>query len=103
MPKNNNNIEIMKKIVITTIFLSWVLFLSGCSNNNEWTGFYYKDKNNIGNQKNWIIQPGLKSKDDCRAWVVGMAKNNTNYDYECGYKCRFDKAYNLTICKETVK
>jgi hypothetical protein len=93
----------MKKILLLSIFFILILIFSGCSNNNEWTGFYYRDKDNIGDQKTWVIQSGLKSEADCRTWVINMAKNNSNYDYECGYKCHYEKTYDTTICKETVK
>ena len=102
----NRTIKLSKtaktSLITGAVFLA-AFVLSGCSSNNEWTGFYYKDKDNIGDQKTWIIQSGLKSKEDCRAWVIDMAKDNLNYDYECGYKCRYEKAYNTTVCKETVK
>ncbi|MDP1884648.1 MAG: hypothetical protein Q8L10_04760 [Candidatus Moranbacteria bacterium] len=94
----------MKTKIVAIIGLFFAtLFLSGCSISNDWTGFYYKDKDNIGDQKTWVIQPGLKSKEECQNWVKEVAKNNSNYDYECGYKCRYEKQYDTTICKETVK
>ncbi len=77
--------------------------LSGCSGDNEWTGVYYKNKDNIGDPSTWVVQPGLKSVEACRDWVDQIAGVNTNFDYECGYKCRDDKQYGLMVCKETVK
>lgn len=88
----------MKK---TILLLSLAIILSGCSLGNNWTGFYYPDKNNIGDESKWIIQPGLKTLQDCRDWVAGVADNNPEFDYECGYKCKYDKDYELNICKKT--
>lgn len=87
------------------IALSVALVLSGCSTatSNDWTGFYYPDKDNIGDESTWVIQPGLSSLEACRNWIDGKAGSNSNFDYECGNKCRFDDSYKMTICKETLK
>lgn len=79
-----------------------VLFLAGCSSSEDWTGVYYPNKDNIGDSSTWVIQPRLKTLEDCRDWVDGMAKNNKNFDYECARGCRNDSS-GLTVCKETVK
>lgn len=91
----------MKKLTSMLLLFS-VIFLSGCSNNN-WTWFYYSDADNIGDESTWTIQPGLNSLDECRNWVDDVAWNNDNFDYECGYKCRYESSYGMNICKETVK
>lgn len=93
----------MKRILSFVPIFLIVFFLTGCSGNNEWTGFYYKDKDNIGDQSTWVIQPGLNSKESCLDWVDQVAGDNRNFDYECGYKCQYKKDYGLTVCKETVK
>ena len=91
----------MKTLATLSIFL----LLTGCSPSvqNEWTGFYYPDKDNINDESTWVIQPGLDSLKECQMWVLGISKRNTNFDYECGYQCRYDDLYKMTICKETLK
>lgn len=90
----------MKKSLLLIFFA--MIILAGCSSKN-WTGFYYPDANNIGDESTWIIEPWFSSLDECRNWVDDMIWNNTNYDYECGYKCRYKSDYGVNVCKETVK
>ncbi len=90
----------MKKLFLLLLIS---ILLSGCSENSDWTGFYYPDKNNIGDEFSWIIEPGLNSLEECQDWVADTAGTNTNYDYECGYKCRYDNNYGMNICEETLK
>ncbi len=89
----------MKKTFLLTIC---IILLSGCSLSNEWTGFYYQDKNDIGNSTKQKIQSGFKSKEDCRNWIIQTAGNNDNFDYECGLNCKLNN-YNTYTCKETIK
>jgi len=94
----------MKKIVIECILLLFIVIsLSACSINKTWTGYYYPDKNNIGDETAWIIQSGFKNIDDCRDWVDETAKNNRNYDYECGYNCSYRQKYGMDVCEKTEK
>lgn len=86
----------MKKIIFTVLIF---VTLSGCS--NEWSGFYYPDKNNIADESQWLIKNGFKSIEECRSWIGEVAVNNNNYDYECGLKCRNENG--LNICKKTEK
>ncbi len=95
----------MKKIFTLTLFL---IFLSGCSSkktlDHNWTGFYYPDKDNINDESAWIIQPGFESLEKCQEWILfDISKNNKNFDYECGYKCKYDNLYKTTICEKTLK
>jgi hypothetical protein len=90
------------------ILIFTLILLSGClsnrSNNHDWTGFYYPNKNKIDDESTWVIQPGFKTLKDCQEWVLfEISGNNTNFDYECGYKCRYDNSYKMTICEETIK
>ncbi len=64
---------------------------------------YYPDKNNIGDESKWVIMPGLKSLDDCQQWILKISKNNSNYDYEFGKKCKYNEDTGLLVCKETAK
>ena len=91
----------IKFILLLPVVLIAVLFLSGCSLGSEWTGFYYSDINRMSDESTWRIQPGLGSLEECRNWVNTVHKPSDNYDYECGYRCRYDKDINFTVCKET--
>ena len=91
----------MRKTIFIILLLS-LIFLYGCSSNN-WTGFYYSDKNNIGDESTWTIKSGFWSLDDCRNRVNDVAGNNQNFDYECWYKCEYNNSYGTNICKETIK
>jgi hypothetical protein len=82
--------------------LVFALALSGCSKNADWVGFYYPDKDNIGDSSKWVIMPGFETLDQCRLWVADISNGKSNYDYECGKKCRREDS-GLMICKETVK
>jgi len=88
----------MKKILL---IFGIVFILSGCNVGNKWTGFYYSDINKMDNENTWKVQPGLKSLEACREWVNSVRKQGDNYDYECGYDCKYNKNVGLTICKET--
>ena len=91
-----------KLIIIGAGFLA-VFLLSGCGESKIWTGFYYPDINKLNDESTWKIQPGFESLEDCRAWVMDMAKDNKKqYDYECGYGCRYEKGIGMNVCKETL-
>jgi len=89
----------MKKVFL---LIFSIIFLSGCSLTNEWTGFYYPDKNNLGDSTKWKIQSGFISKEDCKNWAIETAGNNQSYDYECGLNCKLN-SYGSYTCKETIK
>ena len=89
----------MKKLLI--IIISTIL-LTGCSFTQEWTAFYYPDKNDVGNSSKWKTQSGFKTVEDCRSWVMQTAGDNTTFDYECGLNCKIDES-GLNICKKTIK
>lgn len=99
----NISYNVAKEWIKMIALLSIIILLSGCSASNDWTGFYYRDKDNINDENTWTIQPGLKSKEDCQNWIKMVSANNSNYDYECGYKCRYDDTYKTSICETTVK
>ena len=87
-------------ILIITIFVgAYFLFF----NNETWLGFYYPDENNLANH---IQSSELKSLEECRAWVNSQVPihnpSGSGYDYECGKNCKFDKDYELYVCKETL-
>jgi len=89
----------MKKMFLLLISAT---LLSGCSLTQEWTGFYYPDKNDISNSSKWKIQSDFETVKDCRNWIAQTAGSNPTFDYECGLNCRTDKS-GLYICKETIK
>lgn len=88
----------MKKIlvVILSIFL---LILTSCFS-WKYIWFYYPDKNNL---EKFIESPDLNSIEECRNWVNWQWYVNWKWDYECWYKCRYDKWISLYICKTTEK
>jgi hypothetical protein len=88
----------MKKIILLVVFAN---LLSGCSLTQEWTGFYYPDKNDIGNTSKWKIQSGFKTVKNCRGWIAQTAGSNPTFDYECGLNCKENK-YGVYICEKTV-
>lgn len=90
----------MKKTI--ALFIS-ILFFTSCSAYSNWTGFYYPDADNIGDESLWKIQPGFETIDDCRDWIKEVSIGNNNFDYECGYGCRYEKEYEMNICKETIR
>lgn len=89
----------MKKIFLLIVS---IIFLSGCTLSNEWTGFYYQDKNDLGNSTKLKIQAGFKSKENCRDWAIQTAGSNENFDYECGLNCK-PNDYKSYTCEETIK
>jgi len=88
----------MKKIIIPFLL---VLLGAGCLFKENWTGFYYPDADNIGDESSWVIQLGFETLDECRDWVDVVSYGNKNFDYECGSGCRYDKTYGMNICKTT--
>ncbi|PIR66500.1 MAG: hypothetical protein COU51_03635 [Parcubacteria group bacterium CG10_big_fil_rev_8_21_14_0_10_36_14] len=92
--KGKASIYILLVIALSILFMKYL-------KEENWVGFYYPDKNNIANKNSVIVQPGLKSIEDCRDWVQKQSEGNENFDYECGYRCSYDKALNITVCKKT--
>lgn len=84
------------------LFITGVLLFvgAGCTN-ITWTGYYYPDADNIGDESSWIIKSGLESLDECRDWVDSIAFNDTNFDYECGYNCKYNSSYLMEVCERT--
>ncbi len=92
----------MNKIVTFLIIALAVGFIAGqyWTKRHIWTGFYYPDKEKIGDQRTWIISPPLYSLDECRRWVNTIHKPEDDYDFQCGQGCRFSTDYGeTTICK----
>jgi hypothetical protein len=92
----------MNKIILI-LFITGSLALSGCILKKQWTGYFYPNLDTIDDKSTWIIQPGLASLEDCREWVQSLSKNKSNFDYQCGYNCRFKKEYGETICESDAK
>lgn len=91
------------KIIKYSFLLCVVMLLSACSNSKTWTGYYYSDRDNINDESTWVIQPGFENIENCRDWVDSIAKNNRNYDYECGYNCTYRQEYKMNVCEKTEK
>lgn len=89
----------MKKLFLLFIPL---FLLCGCSLTQEWTGFYYPDKNNLGDTSQLVVQAGFKNVENCRDWAEQIMENNPNADYECGLNCE-QTEYKTYTCKETIK
>jgi hypothetical protein len=84
---------------LAAIFLA-VFVLSGCGK-KIWTGYYYSNIEKMNDESTWQVKTGLRSLEDCREWIGGIPKYNNNYDYECGYGCRYEKDIRENVCKET--
>ncbi|MFC1622881.1 hypothetical protein ACFL2R_00185 [Patescibacteria group bacterium] len=87
----------MKSILLVVMFTVMTLALSGCSK-KVWTAYYYPGDGGIYDPDTWKIQTGFNSLDECRVWIVKTANGDTDYDYECGYSCRYEDG--LSICDE---
>lgn len=93
--------------VITLISLLGV----GCANQDDtktaktWTAFYYPDIRQISDETTWSVQPGLETLDACLDWVTNrmLASHDRDFDYECGYNCRYDEDFKTTVCERTEK
>lgn len=96
----------MEKIKLSAGLLIIVLLvLYFCFFKKEtWVGFYYPDVSDLTKS---IQSPTFKSLDECRVWVNSQVHlynpSGEGYDYECGKNCRFDKDYQVYICKETIR
>lgn len=88
----------MKRLLIITFI---TCAITGCYSSKKWTGFYYPDRNNIGGESSWVIQSGFENIEECRNWVDNIASTNDNYDYECGYDCKYDASWGIDICERT--
>ena len=86
-------------LFLASLFFIWMW--SENSRDKSWTGFYYPDIKTMGNENTWKIQPGFDTFEDCREWVRDIANIGNNYDYECGYGCRYEKDLKMNVCKET--
>ncbi len=84
------------------LLVIFVTLMSGCSLTQEWTGFYYPDKNDIGNSSKWKIQDGFKTVQECSDWIAQTAGDNPKFDYECGLNCKIND-YGLNVCDKTIK
>ena len=68
--------------LLTFVLLTTIL-LTGCSVNKNWTGYYYPDLDNIGDESTWVIQTGFKTINECQNWINQVVDSSTNFDYEC--------------------
>ncbi len=87
----------MKILLLILLFIT----LSGCTAKKNWTGFYYSNINKMEDESTWVIQPGFETLDDCKEWVDDIYDSNDNYDYECGYGCRYNKGLRVNVCEIT--
>jgi len=93
----------LKIIIIIILVFILVRFFQNNDNleNGQWVAFYYSNKDNIDDKSTWEIKENLNSIEECRKWIDDTIGFNMNYDYECGYKCRYDGYF--YICEETIK
>lgn len=91
----------MKKVLLLIVI---IFLLTGCSLGKQWTGFYYPDGLGFGiDESRWQIEGGFKSKGECLDWIDEVSSGNTNFDYECGKKCKYNSEFDGYICKTTEK
>jgi len=92
----------MKKILLIIVIFATIYFLF--FNKETWEGFYYPDEADLTKH---IQSPKFKTIDECRSWVNSQVfiynPSGEGFDYECGKNCRFNKDYQLYICKETIR
>ncbi len=81
------------------LFIISILLLTGCSNN--WDAFVYP-YGTSANEKTWKMKKGFSTLEECRDWAVSFDNGNSDFDYECGFKCHSDKTFG-NICKKTVQ
>ena len=89
-------------IGILVVALVYNIFSSSSeSRNPNWIGWVYPDANNL--TKYYSVGQSFPTLQDCRASALNNITNNnySNADYECGHMCRYDKQYDLYVCKET--
>lgn len=81
-----------------------VLFvLVGCNNPDNWTAFYYPQKDDLSI---YTKQSGLIDFEACRDYIWNLSEERDadgEYDYECGKNCELDLALETYICEETIK
>ena len=79
-----------------------VLALASCDDRpNQWDAFIYS--NDPSNDPLERIE-GFKSFELCQKAAISRIKSlpdPSSAYYECGYKCRFEPKYDMSICKET--
>jgi len=110
--KSNKIIDWIKNnlwicVLLLIIIIAWIVSLiniSGINSKNR-IGFYYKDRYDLWNQKNWIISDPLKSYDECLSWLNQVKRRNEDYDSECWYKCKKVTwiYWDLYNCEDTKK
>lgn len=89
--------------IIIFIAITLISFMIGHSTAGTWTGYCYKDINNMEDESTWLVQPGFSTLEDCRGWALGnfMSCQAEGTDYECGYKCQYDRWLDINVCKKT--
>ena len=89
-------------IKAVTLFSVLILLGAGCG--ERWIGFYYPDRSDLSVSRR---SQELSSLEECRSWVDDQRSlrrdEETQDDYECGRRCRYDKDWDGYICKETVR
>ena len=86
----------MKKIIV---LISIPFTISWC-NSSDYTWFYYPNKNDLSIfEQSWK----LDSLQECRNWVNWQWYDESIWDYEFGYKCKYNNNYSMNICKTTKK
>jgi hypothetical protein len=88
----------MKKILLV-ISLLCILFLISCWK-EKWNAYVYPYWVSA-NKSTWIIQKWFNTLEECRSFAIKNIKNKEVWDYECGYKCKFDSSWWMDICKKT--
>ena len=88
----------MKRIILIQVLL---LFLCGCVDN--WQATVYPDKSDL---KNYKHLGKFSSLEECRSACLRYLKDIHSLnkgDYECGKNCKYNSAYDMYICEETLK
>ena len=81
-------------VIIVAVWYFWP--------SEEWSGYFYPDKNNL---INYEFTGTFKSLEECRDVTLAHGENLgipiSRFDYECGLNCKSESG--LNICKETLR
>lgn len=87
----------------TAILLLAIGTLTGCGSSFDYVGYFYPDLTKKNDIHTWDINVGFYTLEQCRVWAKEKMAVDPKGDYDCAYKCPYEKPNRIDLCERLEK